>query len=143
MNFFQRVEQKYVLTDEEYNKLFDRISKYIEKDKYYQSTICNIYFDNDANDLIVKSLEKPVFKEKIRVRSYNVPDINDSVFLELKGKYDGVVFKRRVEILLSDLYRYIETGVIPKVSNIQIMKEIDYVIKKYNLKPKKLILEKK
>ena len=139
MNFFQRVEQKYVLTDEEYNKLFDKISKYIEKDKYYQSTICNIYFDNDANDLIVKSLEKPVFKEKIRVRSYNVPDINDSVFLELKGKYDGVVFKRRVEILLSDLYRYIETGVIPKVSNIQIMKEIDYVIKKYNLKPKKYL----
>ena len=136
MNFFRRVEQKYVLTEDEYKKLFNKIRENVEKDKYYQSTICNLYFDNESNDLIVKSLEKPIYKEKVRVRSYNIPEINDTVFLELKGKYDGVVFKRRVEVELSELYKYIETGELPNVSNKQIMKEIDYIIKRYDLKPK-------
>lgn len=136
MNFFRRVEQKYVLTEDEYHKLFNEIKQYIEKDKYYQSTICNIYFDNESDDLIVKSMEKPIYKEKVRIRSYNTPNVNDHVFLELKGKYKGVVFKRRVSIKLSDLYKYIETGEIPNTSNKQIMNEIDYIIRKYNLKPK-------
>lgn len=136
MNFFQRIEQKYVLSEDEYNSLFEKINRYIEKDKYYQSTICNIYFDNESDDLIVKSMEKPIYKEKVRVRSYNTPDVNDNVFLELKGKFKGVVFKRRVEVKLEELYKYIETGELPNVSNMQIMKEIDYVIKRYNLKPK-------
>ena len=136
MNFFQRIEQKYVLSEDEYNSLFEKINRYIEKDKYYQSTICNIYFDNESDDLIVKSMEKPIYKEKVRVRSYNTPDVNDNVFLELKGKFKEVVFKRRVEVKLEELYKYIETGELPNVSNMQIMKEIDYVIKRYNLKPK-------
>ena len=136
MNFFRRVEQKYVLTEDEYHKLFNEIKQYIEKDKYYQSTICNIYFDNESDDLIVKSMEKPIYKEKVRIRSYNTPNVNDHVFLELKGKYKGVVFKRRVSIKLSELYNYIETGEIPNTSNKQIMNEIDYIIRKYNLKPK-------
>ena len=109
MNFFQRIEQKYVLSEDEYNSLFEKINRYIEKDKYYQSTICNIYFDNESDDLIVKSMEKPIYKEKVRVRSYNTPDVNDNVFLELKGKFKGVVFKRRVEVKLEELYKYIET----------------------------------
>ena len=136
MNFFRRVEQKYVLTEDEYHKLFSEIKQYIEKDKYYQSTICNIYFDNESDDLIVKSMEKPIYKEKVRIRSYNTPNINDHVFLELKGKYKGVVFKRRVSVKLGELYKYIKTGEIPDTSNKQIMNEIDYIIKKYNLKPK-------
>ena len=136
MNFFQRIEQKYVLSESEFLILFEKIKEYIEKDKYFKSTVCNIYFDNDCDDLIVKSLEKPVYKEKVRIRSYDTPNINDNVFLELKGKYKGVVFKRRVEIQLNELYKYIDTGIMPNVSNMQIMKEIDYIIKQYDLKPK-------
>ena len=136
MNFFQRVEQKYVLSEEEYKKLFNKIKKHIEKDKYYKSTICNIYFDNNSNELIVNSLEKPLYKEKVRIRSYNTPNIDDAVFLELKGKYNGVVFKRRVKVKLEDIYNYIESGITPNVDNKQIMKEIDYVIKRYDLVPK-------
>ena len=136
MNFFQRVEQKYVLSEEEYKKLFNKIKKHIEKDKSYKSTVCNIYFDNNSNELIVNSLEKPLYKEKVRIRSYNTPNINDNVFLELKGKYNGVVFKRRVKVKLEDIYNYIENGVTPNVDNKQIMNEIDYVIKRYGLVPK-------
>ena len=136
MNFFQRVEQKYVLSEKEYKELFNKIKKHIEKDKYYKSTICNIYFDNNSNELIVNSLEKPLYKEKVRIRSYNTPNIDDAVFLELKGKYNGVVFKRRVKVKLEDIYNYIESGITPNVDNKQIMKEIDYVIKRYDLVPK-------
>lgn len=136
MNFFQRIEQKYILTEEEYKLLFEKINSHLEKDYYYKSTICNLYFDTDYNDLIVNSLEKPPYKQKVRVRSYNVPNVDDNVFLELKGKHKGIVFKRREKIRLDELYKYLESGTIPKNNNNQIMKEIDYIIKRYNLKPK-------
>ena len=133
-NVFKRVETKYLLTDEEYKTLMKKIDKHLMKDKYYKSTICNIYFDTDDYDVINKSLEKPVFKQKIRLRSYNVPSLEDDVFFEIKGKYDGVVFKRREKIKLIDYYNYINDGKIP--SDKQIIKEIDYLIKNENLKPK-------
>lgn len=136
MNFFQRVEQKYVLTEEEYESLFPKIKNHLKKDIYFQSTICNIYFDTDQNESIINSLEKPIFKEKVRLRSYNIPTKNDNVFLERKGKYKGVVFKRRVELTLKDMEQYLKTGKIPKNNNPQIMKEIDYYIKLNHLKPK-------
>ena len=136
MEIFNRVEQKYILTKEEYKQLFSKINNYLEKDKYYQSKICNLYFDNDNNDFIINSLEKPIFKEKVRLRSYSVPNLNDIVYLELKGKYDGVVFKRRVDIKLKDFNYYMKSGIIKEEYNNQIMKEIDYVIKKFNIYPK-------
>ena len=74
-------------------------------------------------------------KEKIRLRSYFVPNIDDNVFLELKGKLKGIVFKRRLEIKLIDFYKYINSGIIDKKYDNQVMKEIDYMIKKFNLKP--------
>ena len=136
MEIFNRVEQKYVLTKEQYKKIFLEIEPYLEKDYYYQSKICNLYFDNENNDFIINSLEKPIFKEKIRIRSYGVPNLEDIVFLERKGKYNGVVFKRRIEIKLLDLYKYLETGEIKDKYNNQVMKEMDYIIKKFDLKPK-------
>lgn len=77
---FQREEVKYLINEEKKKLLFEKIKDKIEQDKYYPSTICNIYFDNDNNDLIIKSLEKPVFKEKIRLRSYKMPNMEDNVF---------------------------------------------------------------
>ncbi|MBQ8891333.1 MAG: polyphosphate polymerase domain-containing protein [Bacilli bacterium] len=136
MEVFNRVEQKYILNEDEYKILFKKIESHLEKDYYYKSKICNLYFDNENDDLIVNSLEKPIFKEKVRLRSYNVPNINDTVYLELKGKFNGIVFKRRLEIILSDFYKYLETGIIEEKYNNQVMKEIDYTIKKFKLKPK-------
>ncbi|MBQ9011169.1 MAG: polyphosphate polymerase domain-containing protein [Bacilli bacterium] len=134
MNIFRRVEQKYLLTENQYNALFKEIESKIEKDKFFRSEVCNLYLDTDNNDLIIKSIEKPIYKEKVRLRSYNIPNIKDKVFLELKGKYDGVVFKRRITLKLEDFYKYLENGIKPEES--QIMNEIDYVIKRNKLKPK-------
>lgn len=131
---FRRTEKKFVLTEEQYKKLLDKIKDRIYKDPYYKSTICNIYFDTDNYDLIINSIEKPIYKEKVRLRSYNVPTLNDNVFLEIKKKYKGVVGKRRITLKLKDFYNYIEKGIIPNCNG-QIMNEIDYCFKNYNLKP--------
>ena len=76
--------------------LLEGMAPYRKKDAYGAYTICNIYYDTGDWRLIRKSLEKPVYKEKLRVRSYGVPTGDDKVFVELKKKYDGVVYKRRV-----------------------------------------------
>lgn len=76
--------------------LLEGMAPYRKKDAYGAYTICNIYYDTGDWRLIRKSLEKPVYREKLRVRSYGVPTGDDKVFVELKKKYDGVVYKRRV-----------------------------------------------
>ena len=98
-NVFQRVEQKYILSKEQRDNLLEKINEYVEKDPYFESKICNIYFDNNENDLMVNSLEKPEFKAKVRLRSYDVPNMDSQVFLEVKDKYKGVVGKRRIKLL--------------------------------------------
>ncbi|MDD3452918.1 MAG: polyphosphate polymerase domain-containing protein [Bacilli bacterium] len=131
---FKRTEKKYLLTEMQYLNLMKKIEDKLNKDTFYKSTICNIYYDTDDYDLISYSLEKPIYKEKIRLRSYGVPNKEDTVFLEIKKKYKGVVGKRRVNIKLQEFYDYIETGKYPEC-NKQIMEEIDYCFKYYNLKP--------
>ena len=135
IEIFKRIEQKYVLSEDEYNKLMNLVKNHLNKDEYYKSNICNIYFDNDNYDLIINSLEKGYYKEKVRLRSYSVPKLNDKVYFEIKSKFDGIVYKRRVILNLSDYYDYLD-GKSINSSNKQIMDEIDYIIKKYNLKPK-------
>lgn len=130
---FRRVEIKYILSKTQKDKLLELINDYIEKDEYYESHISNIYFDNDNHDLISASLEKPIFKAKIRLRSYDInTNQNSKVFLEIKDKYNGIVGKRRVKMTLNDFYEYINGK---NNSNEQIIKEIDYYFKKYNLHP--------
>lgn len=131
---FRRVEQKYLLKDDDYKKLFSLIEPYLEKDKYYKSNIHNIYFDTKDNDLIINSIEKPIYKDKLRVRSYGTPKMCDTVFFEIKNKYKGTVGKRRVCMTLEDFYNYLEKGIFDKDN--QIMREIDYFIKYYKLVPK-------
>ena len=132
---FRRVEQKYLLSKEKYDELMNLISYHLKKDNYYKSKICNIYFDTNNYDLIINSLEKSNYKEKVRLRSYNTPTLNDNVFFEIKSKLDGVVYKRRVTIKLNDFYQYLNGNDI-LTSNQQIMKELDYTLKKYKLVPK-------
>lgn len=135
INVFRRVEKKYLITEEQYKLLLEKAKDYIEIDTYDYSTICNIYFDTDDYMLVNRSIEKPIYKEKIRLRSYGIPKLNSKVFLEIKKKYKGIVGKRRVSISLKEFYLYLETGKYPKCDK-QIMSEIDYCFKLYDLKSK-------
>lgn len=93
---FKRYEMKYLLTRKQKEKVLEAMEPYLELDEYGRTTIRNIYYDTDNYRLVRKSLEKPVYKEKLRVRSYDAAGPEDKVFVELKKKYDGVVYKRRI-----------------------------------------------
>lgn len=93
---FERYEKKYFITEFQKNAFLKRIGDYIKPDDYGRYTVCNIYYDTDDWRIIRKSLEKPVYKEKLRVRSYGVPSNDGTVFAELKKKYKGIVYKRRI-----------------------------------------------
>ena len=134
-NIIDRFEQKYYLSNIQYKKLISKLKNKMTKDLYFEEEICNVYFDNDNDELITTSIEKPTYKEKVRLRSYNKPNMDSIVFLEIKKKYKGFGNKRRVEIKYGDALNYIDNGVIP-LCNKQIMREIDYTFKRYNLKPK-------
>lgn len=130
---FRRVEEKYLITKEQYDNLLKRISSHIVKDEYFESTICNIYFDTATNDLLISSIDKPVYKMKIRLRSYGIPRKKDDVFLEMKLKHKDIVGKRRVKLKLSDFYKYINKGVYDNHN--QIMRELNYFFQYYQLQP--------
>ena len=137
-NVFKRYEKKYLLNHAQYNRLRNLLTAYMQEDDYGLHTICNLYFDTDNYWLIRTSLAKPVYKEKLRLRSYGVPSANDSVFLELKKKYDGVVYKRRTKMTLAEAYAYLLHGIAPK-EDTQILHEFDWFLSHTDVSPKTFI----
>lgn len=133
-NIFKRYEKKYKITREQYQELISRMITKVIPEQYGKHTICNVYLDTDDFQLIRNSLEKPPYKEKLRLRSYGTPKAEDVVYLELKKKYDGIVYKRRVMMNYSDAYRYLYQGVRPPMDS-QILREIDYALQFYQACP--------
>lgn len=119
---FKRHEIKYLITINQYINLMNYLSDKVEKDVFYKSTICNVYYDTDNFELIRKSIEKPIYKEKLRIRSYNKPTLDSSVYVELKKKYDHIVHKRREKIA----YKYVLNNSFLEGAETQIDKEIKY-----------------
>lgn len=134
---FKRIEKKYLLTPAQYAAMKQGMRDYVRPDAYSHYTICNVYYDTDDFRLIRTSLEKPVYKEKLRVRSYGVPAGRDRVFVELKKKYDGVVYKRRITMTAADAGRYL-SGRGPADGS-QISREIDWFMQFYRPVPKAFI----
>ncbi len=143
-NIFKRYEKKYMLNKEQFELLLKRLADYMQTDSYGKHTICNIYFDTDDFELIRTSIEKPVYKEKLRLRSYGVPTDDSIVFLEIKKKYKGVVYKRRIRLKHKDAVDFIKYGRTPTLiddnfQSEQIFKEITYFINFYKPSPKMFI----
>lgn len=135
---FKRYEKKYMLNQSQYEQLTAVINRYMQIDQYGKHTICNIYFDTDDYRLIRTSIEKPKYKEKLRLRSYGIPTLDSKVFLEIKKKFDGIVYKRRISFPLRDAYTYLADGTYSR-ENTQIKKEIDYFLSFYHPVPKMYI----
>ena len=127
---FKRYELKYMLTLEQKEKILEAMSLYMELDKYGRTTIRNIYFDTDNYRLIRRSIEKPAYKEKIRIRSYSQATFDSTVFVELKKKYQKVVYKRRLPLREVDAMSWV-CRENPCPVNTQISREIDYFIDFY------------
>ena len=96
---FKRYEKKYKITEKQKEMLCEEMKKYMREDDYGKYSLCNIYYDTPDMKLIRASLEKPIYKEKLRVRSYGVPKLGEKIFVEIKKKYDGIVYKRRISAM--------------------------------------------
>ncbi len=126
---FERKEVKYLLSLEQQQALIHSFGTRMIRDDYGEYDICNIYMDTPDFRLIRRSLEKPVYKEKLRIRSYGTVDKDHPVFLELKKKYKGIVYKRRIKMALGDAMDFL-THENDKSG--QIENEISYFLKHYN-----------
>ena len=122
---FKRYEMKYMISREQKEKLLEVMQEYMKLDQFGHSLIRNIYYDIDSYQLIRHSIEKTFYKEKLRVRSYGSSGNDSTVFVELKKKYDSVVYKRRIGLEKQDAILWLDNKIeCPKQT--QISKEIDY-----------------
>jgi SPX domain-containing protein involved in vacuolar polyphosphate accumulation len=140
---FNRYENKYLIDEKTSARLKNGISEYMESDAYNKNNetyaITNIYYDTNDSHLISTSLDKPYYKEKLRLRAYGTPLVDSKVYLEIKKKYLGKVNKRRSAIKLCEAYSFLETGILPDFQpymNRQVLNEIQYLLSQHELKPK-------
>lgn len=122
---FKRYEMKYLLTKQQKQSVLHAMHPYMKLDRFGRTTIRNIYYDTDTFRLIRRSLEKPVYKEKLRVRSYQTAEPQDPVFVELKKKYRSVVYKRRLTLPEIQVRESFQNG-LPLPADSQIAAEIEY-----------------
>lgn len=102
----QRIEMKYLLNAEQTDFLRERLKGHMEIDQYGKTSIASLYYDTPTYQLIRESMEKPLFKEKIRLRSYGLATDKTPVFLELKRKAYDIVYKRRVETTIPTVNKF-------------------------------------
>ena len=139
---FNRVEKKYVLNMDTYELIKKELKDRMKVDDFGKSLIYNIYFDTPNYEIINHSLEKPVYKEKLRLRSYGAFDSEKEAFLEIKKKFKGTVYKRRIPIRLKDFYSFFYNGIEPIFNNYtdkQIFNEIKYFMQNKTLTQQELL----
>lgn len=140
---FKRYEIKYFVTIQQYQLLKAELEKRMVLDENCAETgsymIYNLYFDTDDDAVIRHSLEKPYYKEKLRLRSYTIPKSGDDlIFLELKKKIGGIVAKRRATIPYSEALNFVYTGKVPETDNYQdrqVLNEIKDFLDRCKVKP--------
>ena len=107
---FERKEIKHVINATQHRQLEEALEGRMEIDAYGRSQITSIYYDTPRWEIIERSLDKPVYKEKLRVRIYGYPTdaTTDEAFVEVKKKYKGIVYKRRVRMTLAAAQAYFD-----------------------------------
>ena len=154
---FKRFEIKYMIDEAVFEKLMQVMDGYMIADEHGRSTVCSLYYDTPKHLLIRRSLEHPVYKEKLRLRSYGVAKPSDTVFVELKKKFCSVVYKRRIAMTYDRALSYLAgNGQIAdskiaesqiagsqiaesqitdlQITDLQIASEINYALINYALK---------
>lgn len=134
IKLFKRIEKKFIVKKDQFNLLFPKLMELMEYDNYCSQnkfyTIHNIYFDDNHNNIIRNSINKPYFKEKLRIRSYReITSEDEKFFVEIKKKMNGTVYKRRELISLKEWSNFI-------YDDTQVLKEVNHLIDYYQLVPK-------
>lgn len=139
ISVMKRYELKYLLNKNQLHYFMDQISHYMKVDKYGLTSIASIYFDTPDYRLINKSIEKPKYKEKLRLRGYGLVASDKKAFLEVKRKCEGIVYKRRIALLENEAYELISSKEAKDKS--QISRELETFMETYkNLEPKYMII---
>ncbi len=135
---FKRYEIKYAVTETQRQRLIDGMQEYMIRDSHGISQIQSLYFDTPDYLLARRSMEHPLYKEKIRLRSYGQADDHTKVFLELKKKFEGVVYKRRISMDMTKAEELMENwssnryGVTEVDCNPQILRELEASAARYH-----------
>ena len=131
---FKRREVKYLVSRDDLDRLKQAMAEHMRPDEHGRSTLCNVYLDTPDHLLIRRSLEHPLYKEKLRVRSYGVAGPDSPAFIEIKKKYESTVYKRRVATTQQAARDYLLGGV--RLPDSQVVREIDFLLERYaNLRP--------
>lgn len=133
---FNRFEYKYQIPVELSDVLMQEFNKRLFLDKYCEKhgsyRIVNRYIDTENYNLIRKSISKPVYKQKLRIRTYNEEIKDDElIFFEIKKKYDGIVNKRRCKMTYKEakeLMRNKKLETVHDYTNPQILSELTRII---------------
>ena len=136
---FERVEKKFLLTQLQAKALLHDLRTYMEIDQYGQHTIRNLYFDTPDYAVIRRSVLKPVYKVKFRLRAYGTPAHDTLVFAELKKKYKGIVYKRRIAAAPEELSRFLQGEMLPDEPNVQIQRELHRYLQEHPVAPRVLL----
>lgn len=121
---------KYLLDPQQKEKMLQAMEPYMSLDQYGRTTIRNLYFDTDTYRLVRHSIEKPAYKEKLRIRSYSQAMPYSTVFVELKKKYKKIVYKRRIALPEKEAMEWV-SGERHCSQESQISEEIDYFFQYY------------
>lgn len=140
---FKRYEKKYLITKEKLEKILPSLLEYMELDPFClngnEYRIYSIYYDTVNHDVIRQNSSGPVYKEKMRIRSYyDVHDPEDTVFMEIKKKSEGQGNKRRIKIKLKEVEPFVNEGILPETKNYlaqQVAKELKYYLEKNQVRP--------
>jgi len=140
---FKRYEKKYLITKDKLDKIMPTLLEHMELDPYCiggrEYRIYSIYYDTENHDIIRQNSSKPVYKEKMRIRSYyDKSDPDDKVFMEIKKKSNGVGNKRRIKIKFKEIEPFVKEGILPETKDYlstQVAKELKYFLSKNKVAP--------
>ncbi len=132
---FARKEMKYLVPEDRYLPFVSDLMEHTVPDVYRLYTVCNVYYDTDIFDLIRMSMDRPLYKEKMRMRSYGTPQSDTPVYVEIKKKYDRRVYKRRETLPYAAACDFFDRGIYPENRDTQIMRELRYALSRYQPKP--------
>ncbi|MBE6172756.1 MAG: polyphosphate polymerase domain-containing protein [Enterococcus faecium] len=140
-NVFQRKETKYLIPTTQFHSFLKDLKKQMQIDEYGLHTILSLYFDTPDDRFITNSMTKPKYKEKFRVRSYDIPKETSMVFLEIKKKVNGIVYKRRMPLTYAEYLQWLDQKHFLKNEDEQIPQEVNWLFKRNpDLSPKTMIM---
>lgn len=136
---FARVEIKYMLSIEQEKAMEEGLRRqgFFRMD-FGSPFVQSLYYDTPDHRLIRDSLERPSYKEKLRLRAYGPPGTQEASFVEVKKKYDGVVYKRRAALPLQEAWEGLKEGALPPEGG-QVGREALWMVKRYGLSPSAVI----